>query len=203
MRFSGAALSSRIRGSQPCSGTMRGARSGQAEGAALQRHSTPRSSSNPRLTCESSGNESSRFSLSVSTLDHAKSRTRLIRRRSICASAILRAQLRRKAGALTPAIGSANPSISRFSAGSSRAGIASPCRKGVLCDLRFAGCRLGPRASPCVSPVRISSRGPDQFARREEVEAISPSHPVATVRAHGELRFSVGQRERSSNRSSQ
>jgi len=85
-----------------------------------------------------------------------------------------------------------------------------PVSQGVLCDLRFAGCRLGPRASPCVSPVRISSRGPDQFAPREEVEArtcqpgaISPPHPVATVRDHGELRFSVVPRERSSNRSSQ
>jgi hypothetical protein len=72
-------------------------------------------------------------------LDHADSRTRLIRRRSICASATLWAQSRRKAGALAPAISSANPSISRFIAGSSRAGIASPC----LGVTRVVGDRYG------------------------------------------------------------
>ena len=42
-----------------------------------------------------------------------------------------------------------------------------PVSQGVLCDLRLAGCRLGPRASPCVSPVCFSSCGRDQLLPRE------------------------------------
>ena len=41
MPSTGDALSIRIRGSQPCGATMRGARSGQAAGAALRKYSTP------------------------------------------------------------------------------------------------------------------------------------------------------------------
>ena len=186
---------------------MRGARSGQAAGAALRKYSTPLAHLGwpgrslalrrpvlarrfPLWTTPIAAPALSGAGQSAPPLLSGSNREDKARRSS-----------RRSARRVPQSPGSAPNQVGRewLAHGAKRSSQPSPCR------LRTWGPYFAVRFGDL-----ISSRGPDHSAPREEVEvrtchpgAISPPHPVATVRDHGELRFSVVPRERSSNRSSQ
>jgi hypothetical protein len=121
---------------------MRGARSGQAAGAALRKYSTPPAQLGwpGRSLALRHPVSARRFPLwttpiaapALSGAGQSAPPLFFVRNRG------------EKPERSPPAISSANPSISRFSAGSSRAGIASPCRKAFFATFALPAADLGP-----------------------------------------------------------